>query len=149
MTGEIIVKSFSELTASEVYEILKARCDIFTVEQQICYPDMDDIDYEALHVFLADQKGVVQAYLRLYRESPGEEAVHMGRVLTREHGTGWGRQIVEAGIRAAEERMAARQILLHSQQYCIGFYAKMGFQVTSDIFIEAEIPHVEMRLLLP
>ena len=53
-------KTFQQLTATEVYEILKARCDVFTVEQRICYPDMDDIDYDAVHVFCEDGRGVVQ-----------------------------------------------------------------------------------------
>ena len=143
MQGKIFIKSFTELSGSEVYEILKARCDVFTVEQQICYPDMDDIDYGALHVFIADDNGLVLAYLRLYRE---DGDVHMGRVLTREHGKGLGRILVEEGIRAAESHFGAGRIVIHSQQYCIGFYEKFGFQVSSDVFIEAEIPHVEMVL---
>ena len=140
----VTVKPFGELTASEVYEILKARCDIFTVEQQICYPDMDDIDYDAIHVFCADERGVVQAYLRLYTEGDDNETVHIGRVLTRDHGRGLGRIVMEEGIRVAFGRMGAARILLHSQEYCIGFYEKFGFRVVSDVFIEAEIPHVEM-----
>jgi ElaA protein len=140
----VTVKPFGELTASEVYEILKARCDIFTVEQQICYPDMDDIDYDAIHVFCADERGVVQAYLRLYTEGDDNETVHIGRVLTRDHGMGLGRVVMEEGIRVAFGRMGAARILLHSQEYCIGFYEKFGFRVVSDVFIEAEIPHVEM-----
>ena len=140
----VTVKPFGELTASEVYEILKARCDIFTVEQQICYPDMDDIDYDAIHVFCADGRGVVQAYLRLYTEGDDNETVHIGRVLTRDHGMGLGRVVMEEGIRVAFGHMGAARILLHSQEYCIGFYEKFGFRVVSDVFIEAEIPHVEM-----
>ena len=143
--GSIFVKTFGELSGSEVYEILKARCDVFTVEQQICYPDMDDIDYDAVHVFIADEKGLVLAYLRLYRE---EGSVHMGRVLTRDHGKGLGRILVEEGIRAAVAHFGASSIVLHSQEYCSGFYEKFGFKITSDIFIEAEIPHVEMVLKL-
>ena len=136
-------KTFQELTATEVYEILKARCDVFTVEQKICYPDMDDVDYAAVHVFCEDERGVVQAYLRLYRE-PGDEAVHMGRVLTREHGRGLGRELVNEGLRVARGQMGAGRVELHSQQYCIGFYEKLGFRVVSQVFIEADIPHVKM-----
>ncbi|MBR1706331.1 MAG: GNAT family N-acetyltransferase [Bacteroidales bacterium] len=142
------IKTFSELTGAEVYEILKARCDVFTVEQRICYPDMDDIDYDSLHVSIVDEKGRVQAYLRLYQDGALPGAVHMGRVLTREHGKGLGREVVLTGIKAARERMGATQILLHSQQYCTGFYEKAGFRVCSDVFIEADIPHVQMVLFL-
>lgn len=144
----IIVKHFSELSAAEVFEILRARCDVFTVEQKICYPDPDDTDLEAVHVFSYDRNGLVQAYLRLYEDDSRSGLVHIGRVLTREHGLGFGREIVAEGIRAARERMGAKELSLHSQQYCIGFYEKMGFSVCSDVFMEADIPHVEMRLSL-
>ena len=169
------IKSFEELSAREVYEILGARCDVFTVEQKICYPDADGVDLHSLHVWLEAHDGTVEAYLRLYREddgagktagaydSPAAEAhdsttagahdstiagpVHMGRVLTRRHGEGLGRRVVEAGIEAAWTRMGADEIRLHSQEYCIGFYEKMGFRVCSSLFDEAGIPHAEMRLL--
>ena len=163
MNGLVLYKkTFQELTTDELYELLRVRSEVFVVEQQICYPDMDDIDYEALHVFAADEQGHVQAYLRLYSsqlaaadkiatancpETPGldPDAVHMGRVLSLHHGQGLGRQIVEAGIAAAGGTLHARQIVLHSQQYCIGFYEKLGFTVCSDVFVEAEIPHVVMK----
>lgn len=144
----IVVKHFSELAPAEVFEILRARCDVFTVEQKICYPDPDDTDLEATHVFSMGRDGKVQAYLRLYGAEAEPGLVHMGRVLTREHGKGLGREIVEAGIEAARKMMGAVEISLHSQQYCIGFYEKMGFTVCSGVFIEADIPHVEMRLNL-
>lgn len=139
----IKVKRFEELTGAEVYEILKARCDVFTVEQRICYPDMDDIDYAAVHVFSTDERGVVQSYLRLYGEE-GSDAVHIGRVLTREHGRGHGRELMAEGMRAAFGQMGAKRLELHSQEYCIGFYEKLGFRVTPPVFIEADIPHVCM-----
>lgn len=142
--NKLVVKSFGELSGAEVYEILKARCDVFTVEQKICYPDMDDIDYDAIHVFIHDEKGVVQAYLRLFREEEGSPVVHVGRVLSREHHNGLGRMVMLEGIRVAKEMMGAQQLTLHSQEYCIGFYEKMGFKVVSDTFIEADIPHVIM-----
>ena len=153
------IKSFEELSAREVYEILGARCDVFTVEQKICYPDADGVDLHSLHVWLETRDGTVEAYLRLYREDDGAGKttgahdsttagpVHMGRVLTRRHGEGLGRRVVEAGIEAAWTRMGANEILLHSQEYCIGFYEKMGFRVCSGLFDEAGIPHAEMRLL--
>lgn len=138
------IKPFCELSASEVYEILKARCDVFTVEQKICYPDMDDIDYDAIHVSLSDEWGIVQAYLRLFREEESSPVVHVGRVLSREHHNGMGRIVMQEGIRVAKEMMGAQELILHSQEYCIGFYEKLGFKVVSDTFIEAEIPHVTM-----
>ncbi|MBQ9185251.1 MAG: GNAT family N-acetyltransferase [Bacteroidales bacterium] len=139
-----LVKSFGQLSGKEVYEILKARSDVFMTEQGIRYPDMDDIDYRSLHVWMQDDSGLVLAYLRLYDKEDEPGIVKMGRVLTREHGKGIGRKLVSAGIKAAHERMNARGILLDSQEYCTGFYEKLGFKKCSDAFMEAGIPHVQM-----
>ena len=70
----------------------------------------------------------------------------MGRVLTRDHGTGLGMKLLNAGIQAAGEWMDAREIYVESQNYAEGFYAKAGFKVTSEDFIEAGVLHVQMRL---
>ena len=101
----IVVKHLSELTPVEVFEILRARCDVFSVEQKICYPDPDDTDLEATHVFSMGMDGKVQAYLRLYDAEAEPGLVHMGCVLTREHGEGLGRVIVEADIPHVEMRL--------------------------------------------
>lgn len=141
-----ITKSFPELSGSEVYEILKARSDVFMIEQDIRYPDADDIDYKALHVFTMDAEGLVQSYLRLYDKEDEVGVVKMGRVLTRHHGHGLGREIVAEGIRVAFGRMGAQGILLDSQEYCTGFYSKLGFKTVSQTFMEAGVPHVQMFL---
>ena len=137
------VCSFDALTTHELYEILRARADVFVGEEKILYPDADGLDYKSLHVFCTDPTGKVTAYLR---DEPG--TVQMGRVLTRVHGTGAGRKLLSAGIQTARECLDAREIYVESQKHAEGFYAKTGFEVTSEDFIEAGIPHVQMRLML-
>ena len=83
----IEAKFFSELTTRELYEILKARAEIFVVEQNCVYQDLDDKDYESLHVFY-EEDGKVAAYLRAFYRDDG--IVQIGRVLTLQHGTGLG-----------------------------------------------------------
>ena len=77
---EFISKTFPELSAKEIYEILKARMEVFLLEQNIVCLDIDGVDYDALHVFLWENDMVV-AYLRAFRY---DDAVKIGRVLTRE-----------------------------------------------------------------
>lgn len=137
-------KYFEELTTKELYEILRVRSEIFVVEQNCVYQDLDQIDYRSLHIFGEDDNGEVQAYLRLFIKK--DEILQMGRVLTREHGKGLGKEILKKGIRAARERMKGEILLIEAQKYATGFYEKEGFQVCSDEFLEDGIPHVEMKL---
>ena len=82
---KLIAKFFHELTTIELYELLKARSEIFVVEQNCIYQDMDDKDYDSIHVFY-QESGKVVAYLRAFLKE--KDVVQLGRVLTVEHGTG-------------------------------------------------------------
>ena len=138
-------KVFSELTTKELYEILKARAAIFVVEQNCVYQDLDDRDYDSLHVFF-EEDGKVTAYLRAF--SKGNGVVQMGRVLTVQHGTGLGKKILKEWIKNIRERMSPKQIYIQAQCYAIGYYEQEGFHVCSDEFLEDGIPHVQMILEL-
>lgn len=142
---QLIVKHFDELTTRELYELLKVRSEIFVVEQNCIYQDMDDIDYRSLHVFYVDA-GRVQACLRLFYRNEAQRIVQMGRVLTRNHGCGLGGRLLREGVRIARERMQARGIFLEAQTYAAGFYAREGFSICSGEFLEDGIPHVQMQL---
>ena len=141
-----IIKKFDELTAFELYEILKLRAEIFVVEQNCPYQDLDGIDYDSLHIFYEQDKKVI-AYLRIFPRKDDKNTLHIGRVLTLNHGTGFGRKIMEEAIKAIKEANG-KKIYLEAQTYCIGFYEKFGFKVISPEFILDGIPHVEMELKL-
>lgn len=141
----VITKKFEELTTTELYEILKARAEIFIMEQNINYQDMDDIDYRSMHCFI--QKGdKVIAYLRAFYKSEDKSVVKIGRVLTLEHGKGVGRVLLEESIKAIKARMQCNQIYIEAQKHAIGFYEKFGFVTTSGEFPEEGIIHVAMEL---
>ena len=137
------VKTFEELTAEERYEILRTRIEIFVVEQNCPYQEADGIDQRSLHVFSTGEDGRVTSYLRLFERDA--DTVQMGRVLTLEHGTGLGGKLLHEGVRLAEERMNAKKIYIEAQCYATGFYAREGFVITSDEFLEDGIPHVVME----
>ena len=136
-------KFFNELTTHELYELLRARAEIFVVEQTCVYQDLDGRDYDALHVF-SEENGLVTSCLRIFEKE--KDVVHIGRVLTVEHGKGLGGKLLKEGVARAIEKFNPRQIYLEAQTYAIGFYAREGFKVTSDEFLEDGIPHVQMTL---
>lgn len=140
------IRSFDALTARELYEILRARADVFVEEEKILYPDADGVDYDCIHVYTQDGYGKVTSYLRMFPKKDEPGTAHIGRVLTRVHGKGQGQKLVHAGIRAAKQYMDATEIYVEAQKHAEGFYKKCGFQTTSEDFMEAGIPHVEMRL---
>lgn len=138
-------KRFEELSAAEVYEILKARVQIFVVEQKCAYQDVDDIDYRSLHIFYKSE-GRITAYLRaFYRDG---KTVQLGRVLTTEHGKGVGGELLKNAIQIVKEEMKADRIYIEAQTYAVGFYEQEGFAVCSDEFLEDGIPHVKMELTI-
>ena len=105
---EIIAKFFNELTTVELYELLKARAQIFVVEQNCIYQDLDDKDYKSLHVFYK-KGGKVLAYLRAYQKE--NNVVQIGRVLTIEHGIGLGGKLLKTGIISLKKNIIPKRFL--------------------------------------
>lgn len=142
MEPQLKVKFFDELTTRELYEIVRARTEIFLMEQKIICRDFDGVDYDSLHCFLeADDK--VVAYLRAYRVDT--DAVKIGRVLSLTHGVGLGKHLMQVSIPAIKEKLPCKRIVLHAQSHAKVFYEKLGFAVTSSTFMEEGIPHVTME----
>ena len=139
----IKVKTFDELSAKEIYEILKARAEVFIVEQNIVYQDMDDADYDSLHVFV-EEDGCVTAYMRAF--SAGSDTVKIGRVLTLRRKKGLGATVLSKGIEEIKSRYHPKRIILDAQKYATGFYERAGFYAVGDEFLEEGIMHIKMVL---
>ena len=137
------VKRFSELTTEELYKLLKMRQDVFVLEQQCLYADIDGMDKAAIHIWLEDESGPV-AYLRLLDRGVESEYVSIGRVLTRIRGIGLGHQILQKGIQIAVEEYQADVIYLEAQAYIKEMYESHGFRPVSEEFDLDGIPHVKM-----
>lgn len=163
---ELRKKTFADLTTRELYEILKARAAVFVVEQNCVYQDLDDKDYESLHLFY-EEDGKVLAYARIFPKDGEAGTLQMGRVMTLHHGQGLGGKLLKEAIAAAREMQGAaacrgrdpegagactqqgmRELYIEAQEYAKGYYEREGFRVTSPMFLEDGIPHVEMRLAL-
>ena len=138
---EFRIKTFAELTAAELYEIVRARQEVFLMEQSIVCRDFDGVDYDALHCFLWEGDKVV-AYTRAFMQG-GE--IHLGRFLTTRHGEGLGRLLMELSIPEILKKFDSKKISFHAQRHAVGFYKKFGFETVSDVFLEEGIEHVVME----
>lgn len=139
------IKRFQELTLDELYAILCLRVSVFVVEQNCPYMELDNLDQNALHIWLEDDSGIV-AYLRLIDRDPKQRLVSIGRVISVKRRCGIGSSILAEGIKAARKTFDADKIYLEAQTHAIGLYEKQGFRQISDEFLLDGIPHVEMIL---
>ncbi len=144
MEPTIAVRTFDELDAAALYEILRLRVDVFVVEQNCVYRELDDLDQGALHVCLFDGEGLA-AYLRVLSPVKAGVAV-IGRVVSKKRRRGYAAAVLIAGIRAARERFGAKQIRLEAQTYAVSLYEKQGFRIVSAPFLLDGIEHVTMLL---
>ena len=140
---ELVVKPFSQLSTDELFEIYKLRVAVFIVEQQCAYPEVDDFDRLAYHIFLRDGE-CIQAYLRLLPPHTTFDTVSIGRVIAVKRRCGLGGRIVAEGVQAAREIFGAKQITIEAQTYARGLYEKAGFVQSSEEFLEDGIPHIQM-----
>ena len=136
-------KRFHELTVDELYELLRVRSEIFVVEQDCVYQDMDGDDQASIHLWLTEG-GKVVAVCRVCPAGTHMEEVSIGRVITTERGKGYGKRIMLEGIRAAQEYFGAERIDIEAQEYARGFYEQVGFLQSSAPFILDGIPHIKM-----
>lgn len=140
-------KRFSNLDANELYEILKLRFDVFVLEQTCLYPEIDNLDQEAIHVYIKDGVDIV-AYLRVLDRGIESEDVAIGRVIAKNRRQGLGTLVLKEGISAAKEFFDADAIYLEAQTYAKKFYENLGFVQISDEFLLDGIAHIKMRLIV-
>ena len=136
-------KTFQELTVDELYELLRVRSDVFVVEQDCVYQDLDCDDQKSIHLWLTDGDKVV-ALCRVCPAGTHMEEISIGRVITTERGKGYGKRIMLEGIKAARHFFNAERIDLEAQEYARGFYEQVGFRQSSEPFILDGIPHIRM-----
>ena len=141
-------KEFDELTTRELYEIARARTEIFLMEQHIVCRDLDGEDLRALHCFLETENGTVMAYLRAMRSKEDAETVQIGRVLSLTHGVGLGKQLMQFSLPEILKLLPCKRLMLHAQTHAKGFYEKWGFAVTSAEFLEEGVPHITLERMM-
>lgn len=141
----IVVKEFEELNTTELYELLKLRSEIFVVEQDCVYLDVDGKDQRALHV-MAYVDDILIAYARCFKQGDYFDKASIGRILVRDNyrKLGYGHKITEAAIKAIQENYNADSIKISAQVYLVMFYESHGFKTYGDRYLEDGIPHIAM-----
>ena len=149
MSNEPILhkKTFGELTVDELYELLRVRIQVFVVEQNCVYQDMDGDDQPSVHLWLTVE-GKVVALARVCPAGTHMKEISIGRVITTERGKGYGRQIMLHAIDAAIEHFGAKLIEIEAQEYARGFYESVGFRQSSSAFMLDGIPHIKMTWVM-
>lgn len=139
------IKDFSQLTTKELYEILRLRSEIFVVEQNCAYQDIDSKDDASYHLYFEDH-GAIVTYLRILPKGISYPETSIGRVLTKPayRKQGLSKELVQRAIDYITEVLGEREIKISAQSYLQKFYKSVGFETTSDIYLEDGIAHIEM-----
>ena len=141
----IKVKYFNKLTNKELYDLLQLRSEVFVVEQNCVYQDIDDKDKKALHI-LGFKKDKLVAYTRVFKSGDYFNKASIGRVVVKinERQHKYGYEIMEASIKAVKKYFNETQIKLSAQTYLKKFYKNLGFIEEGEEYLEDGIPHIAM-----
>ena len=142
---KIQVKPFLELTTQELYDLLQLRSEVFVVEQDCVYQDLDSKDQKAFHVLGYKNEKLV-AYTRIFKPGDYFDKSSVGRVVVakneREHQYGY--DIMNASIKAIKMHFKDTTIKISAQSYLNKFYSNLGFKPIGAEYLEDGIPHIAM-----
>ena len=142
---KMTIKRFEELTPTELYELLRSRAEVFVVEQDCVYQDLDGLDQQATHLFF-EEAGRICSYLRVIDPGVKFPEASIGRVITLPayRRRGLSSQLIRRGIELAQQLAPAIEI--EAQSYLRAFYGSFGVRAVSEEFLLDGIPHIRMRL---
>lgn len=140
------IKRFNELSTSELYSLLQLRSEVFVVEQNCVYQDVDGKDNKAIHV-LGYLDTELAAYSRLFDKGIYFEEASIGRVVVspKHRDKKLGHDLMQVSIGAVNEHFNQNNITISAQEYLKKFYASHGFVQTSEMYLEDDIPHIQMK----
>jgi ElaA protein len=146
MALEWKIKPFEALTVHELYDILKLRSEIFVVEQNCVYLDLDGKDKLALHLF-GEFDGKIVAHARLFKAGITFDNASIGRVTVdvNYRDRKWGHDLMREAIAGILSHFGESKITIGAQLYLKKFYESQGFVQTGDMYLEDDIPHIEMQ----
>ncbi|NMM40790.1 GNAT family N-acetyltransferase [Pseudoalteromonas arctica] len=144
---QLVSKVFSELSTHELFAIMRTRVDVFVVEQQCPYPELDNVDCMAntIHLYWLDAEQLA-AYARCYEKNEQYSAI--GRVLVEksQRGKGLAALLVKEAIQCCFTHWPNKDIYIGAQTYLLAFYQLQGFQCTGEPYLEDGIAHQDMIL---
>ncbi|RTZ09190.1 GNAT family N-acetyltransferase [Flavobacterium sp. GSP6] len=140
------IKSFKELSVDELYDLLRLRSEIFVVEQNCVYLDLDGKDKLALHL-IGEFEGKIVAHSRLFKPGISFDNASIGRVTVDSNyrDRKWGHDLMRESIAGIAHYFGESHITIGAQLYLKKFYESHGFVQTSEMYLEDDIPHIEMK----
>jgi ElaA protein len=140
------IKRFNELSLQELYQLLQLRSEVFVVEQNCVYQDIDGKDEKAIHV-LGFYNNEIVAYTRLFDKGYYFEEASIGRVVVSQkvRAKKWGHDLMKVSIEAIEREFKTSAITISAQEYLKKFYETHRFEQTSEMYLEDDIPHIQMK----
>ena len=146
MSLQFEIKLFNALSVAELYDILLLRAEVFVVEQNCVYQDIDGKDSKALHL-IGTVNGKIVAYSRLFAPGDYYDYASIGRVVISPayRDRKWGHDLMRASIAAAQEHYTTSAITIMAQLYLKRFYESHGFVQEGEPFLEDGIPHIMMH----
>ncbi|BCB05189.1 GNAT family N-acetyltransferase [Bacillus sp. KH172YL63] len=141
------VKSFNELSNYELYEMLQVRTQVFVVEQNCPYLEVDGKDLHAHHLY-KEENGEVVAYARLLPAGVSYTEPSIGRVLVKEayRGKGFASELMTRGLAFIHDEWGEQTVKIQAQEYLRAFYESFGFRAVTETYLDDGIPHIDMVL---
>ena len=141
----IITKTFSELDTEDLYQILRLRSEVFVVEQDCVYQDIDNKDQNAIHLYYKESNEIV-AYTRIFKAGDYYENPCIGRVVVskKNRGKDLGKKIMIDSMEYIKQNIKGEKIELSAQKYLDKFYKDLGFYKIGEDYLEDGIPHQRM-----
>ncbi|TWI48993.1 ElaA protein [Pseudomonas duriflava] len=151
MTIEWVCKHHAELSIVQLYRILHLRTEVFVVEQQCPFQDIDGLDLrDDTNHLMGWQGDRLVAYLRLLDPVACKGEVVIGRVVTSPlaRGQGLGHELIAQGLLRAHKLWPNAPIYLSAQAHLQSYYSRYGFVAEGEEYLEDDIPHIDMRRLI-
>lgn len=147
MTLHWLNTPFAALDAAQLYALLQLRQEVFVVEQNCAYADLDGLDQQGWHMRCLDGDTVL-AYQRCLPPGVSYPESSLGRIVVSPwaRGTGLGRNLVQRGIDFNRQQWPQSDIYIGAQAYLEAFYSSLGFVSEGESYLEDGIPHLHMRL---
>jgi len=141
--------TYNELTKEKLYQIIRLRLEVFVIEQNCVYQDLDNKDQKAIHL-VGEEKGKTIAYTRLFKRGDYFENASIGRVIVKKENRkkGHGKKIMLKSIEVLKKEHKEKRIEISAQKYLTSFYADLGFKKEGEDYLEDNIPHIKMILIV-
>ena len=144
---KITTYTYQQLSKEKLYQIIKLRLEVFVIEQNCIYQDLDNKDQKAIHL-VGEEEGKLIAYTRLFRKGDYFENASIGRVIVKKESRkkDYGKTIMQKSIEELKNEHNEENIEISAQKYLIKFYLDLGFKKIGEEYLEDNIPHIKMVL---